>query len=184
MSNQHDPAQKELSDQGFVYSKIGFIPKDESYVSFTLRLDKAVYFNTPEPDPPAHLIAQLVFRGTVVPPVILHFWNLQHFDLLIFNSSDAEVYRWSSGRAIPDVPAWIPVVGEVIWKVEVVLADSNGKSLPAGRYIAKASLPTVVEDTNLDDIRGYIDPRQVPVEGTGYSATVGFLISNQLKFIG
>jgi hypothetical protein len=147
-------------------------------------LDKAVYFNTPEPDPPAHLIAHLVFRGTVIPPVILHFFNLQHFDLIIINSSNIEVYRWSSGRKIPDIPAWIPVVGEAIWKVDVVLADSKGKSLPAGRYIAKASLPTIVTDTDMDDIRGYIDPRQVPVEGMGYSATVGFLISNKAPFIG
>jgi hypothetical protein len=166
MSEQAD--QKESAGQGFTFSNNPFIPKEDAYVSFTLRLDKAVYFNTPEPDPPAHLIAQLVFRGTVIPPVIVEFFSLQRFELLIINSSDTEVYRWSKGRAFPFLASIGPVVGEVSWKVDVILADSNGKSLPAGRYVTKAFLATSVDGTVPQDIPGK------------YSASVGFLISNQI----
>src|ERR687884_289500 len=124
MTNQHNNAElKESSGPGFTYSNIPFISKDESYVSFTLRLDKAIYFNTPEPDPPAHLIAQLIFRGTVIPPVMLEYFSTQRFDLVIINQSDTEVYRWSTGRIFSMIASIGPVVGEKIWTVDVVLAD-------------------------------------------------------------
>lgn len=156
------------SDLGYTYLNIPYIPDDESYVSFSLRLDKAIYYNTPEPDPPAHLIAKLIFRGTVIPPVMLEYSSSQRFELLLIDSSGIEVYRWSKGRIFRMIRSIGPRVGEEIRKVEVVLADSNGKSLPEGRYIAKANLTTSVDGTVPQDIPGK------------YSATVGFLISNQI----
>jgi hypothetical protein len=145
------------------------IPKDESYVSFTLRLDKSVYINKPEPDPAEHLIANLILRGTVIPPLMVEFPSTQRFDLEIINDSDdTVVYRWSDGRIFPQMASIGPLVGEVIWKVEVVLVDSSGKSMPEGNYIARAFLTT------------YHPPPQLQNRIPKYSATVGFMISNQI----
>jgi hypothetical protein len=111
-------------------------------VAFTLALDKAVYpFNVASP---SHAQAKLVFSSTVVPPVVLEFFSLQHFDVTIINDNGDQVFQWSAGRAFPQIASNIPVTGEIEWDVDITLADNltanNGKSLPAGNYIAPAFL--------------------------------------------
>ena len=78
-------------------------------VSFTLGLDKAVYpFNATTP---SHAQASLAFISTVVPPVVLEFFSLQHFDVMIINDNGDPVFQWSAGRAFPQIASNIPVTG-------------------------------------------------------------------------
>jgi hypothetical protein len=111
-------------------------------VAFTLALDKAVYpFNA---EAPSHAQANLVFISTVVPPLVLEFFSLQHFDVIIINDNGDQVFQWSAGRGFPQIASNIPVTGEIEWDVDITLADNltanKGKSLPAGNYIAQAFL--------------------------------------------
>jgi hypothetical protein len=111
-------------------------------VAFRLALDKAVYpFN--EATPP-HAQANLVFVSTVVPPVVLEFFSLQHFDVIIIDDNGDRLFQWSAGRAFPQIASNIPVTGEIEWDVDITLADNltenKGKPLPPGKYIAQAFL--------------------------------------------
>jgi hypothetical protein len=111
-------------------------------VAFTLALDKAVYpFNAATP---SHARATLVFVSTVVPPVVLEFFSLQHFDLIIINDNGDAVFQWSAGRAFPQIASNIPVTGEIEWDIDITLADNltanQGNPLAAGNYIAQAFL--------------------------------------------
>jgi hypothetical protein len=112
----------------------------EHRVSFTLALDSAVYSIGQGGSPPPEMTAHIRFCSTVSPPVVLHFFSLQRFDLDIINDAGAEVYKWSAGRVFPMLAQNISVTGEVHWKVAVPLADAQGTPLPAGQYIAQAYL--------------------------------------------
>ncbi len=111
-------------------------------IAFTLALDRAIYpFNAKAP---SHAQANLVFIGTVAPPVVLEFFSLQHFDVIIINDNGDQVFQWSAGRAFPQIASNIPVTGEIEWEVDVTLADNltanKGNALPAGNYIVQAFL--------------------------------------------
>src|SRR5437879_3472932 len=119
MSNDSNSSQEVMPREDFSYSSIPFSPQ----VSFTLRLNSAVFFYDQELAGPAHLIAHLIFCSTVTPPIVLEFFSLQHFDLVIINDAGGEVYRWSAGRKFPMIATNVPVFGEEHWTVDVTLAD-------------------------------------------------------------
>ena len=166
MSNDSNFSQEVMPREDFSYSSIPFSPQ----VSFTLRLNSAVFFYDQELAGPAHLIAHLIFCSTVTPPIVLEFFSLQHFDLVIINDAGGEVYRWSAGRKFPMIATNVPVFGEEHWTVDVTLADPTGVPLPAGHYIAQSYLVT------------HTDPgtRNPVAFAKKYAASVEFSIQNRL----
>jgi hypothetical protein len=109
-------------------------------ISFTLVLNNAVYTVDPTKSFAPQMSAQLIFRSTVSPPVVLEFFSLQRFDLQIINDAGEEVYLWSAGQIFPMIAENIRVIGEVHWIVDVPLVDTENVPLPTGQYIAHAYL--------------------------------------------
>ena len=142
MSDYSRRGQEGTGQDDFSHSSEKSSGAVDPQVSFTLSLNSAVYFQDPEVPLAPHMIARLILRATVTPPVVLEFFSLQHFDLVIINDAGDEVFRWSAGRAFPMIASNVPVFGEEQWTVDVTLADPAGALLPAGHYIAQSFLVT------------------------------------------
>src|SRR5216684_1406942 len=98
MSDYSTSGQEGMGQDDFNHSSEEPSGAVHPQVSFTLSLNSAVYFQDPELPLPPQMIARLIFRATVTPPVVLEFFSLQHFDLVIINDAGDEVFRWSAGR--------------------------------------------------------------------------------------
>lgn len=81
------------------------------------------------------VLAFMTLRHTLDWPLILNFSSSQRFDLSIYDSQGAEVYRWSRGKAFLAVMGREEVRGEKTWVAELPLAD-----LPKGDYAVRAWL--------------------------------------------
>ena len=110
-----------------------------SGVCFNLGIDEAVY-PAATASSPVRMNYALTFVSTVSPPVVLKWFSLQRYDVLITGCMGAKVYRWSAGRAFPDIASNEPVLGEKQWVVDATLADSQGVPLPVGPYVIRADL--------------------------------------------
>jgi hypothetical protein len=112
--------------------------------------------------------AVLTFRSTVTPPVVLEWFSLQRYDFVITDGTGAEVYRWSAGRAFPQIASNQPVDGTERWEVDVTLADKQAAPLPAGPYVVRAFLTTRTGDPGVQNPQAFAGK---------YSASLGFAIS-------
>lgn len=121
----------------------------EPAVSFTLSLDRGVYrFNSASAQPrdmTPVLHARLTLRNSTTDPLPLEFGSGQTYDLVIRDSDNEEVYRWSEGRAFTMVFRSEQFTGEANWVESVRLAGADGKVFPTGHYVAEAWLTTTGE---------------------------------------
>ncbi|MCC7156820.1 MAG: hypothetical protein IT161_19740 [Bryobacterales bacterium] len=133
-----------------VYSRLGTSTViSEPAVAFSLTLDRGAYYYNPlslQPrDTTPVLNARLTLRNTTADPLPLEFASGQTFDLVIRNSENKEVYRWSYGQAFTMVFRTEQFTGESNWMVSAKLAGDGGAVLPAGGYTAEAWLTTTSE---------------------------------------
>ena len=148
-----------------VYAKLGTSTViSEPSVAFSLTLDRSVYrinllsAQPRETSPSLH--ARLTLRNNTADPLPLEFASGQTYDLVVKNSDDKEVYRWSEGRAFTMVFRNEDFSGESNWTIATKLAGPDGKPWPAGRYTAEAWLTTTGEQRFASSVRFEI--RQAP----------------------
>jgi len=121
----------------------------EGDVSFTLTLDKAVYYaNLMPPVDPARAVpvmtARLTLRNTTDQEIEIEFPSGQKYEIQIKNERGETVYTWSADKAFIQVFETLKLSkGELNWVETIRLsAAEEGKPLAAGRYIAEAWLTT------------------------------------------
>jgi hypothetical protein len=116
-------------------------------LSFGVALDKPLYFADfmPPVDPARSipvLTARLTVRNTGPQPVILQFNSGQRYDLVIRDSKGDQLYQWSQGKFFTQALGRLELKGELIYLVEVSLADRSGRTYPEGRYTLEGWLST------------------------------------------
>ncbi|MCX6620080.1 MAG: BsuPI-related putative proteinase inhibitor [Acidobacteria bacterium] len=135
-----------------IYTRMGAVTSiSDSRLSFSLGLDRCVYYGSSAGVRPLVAVARLTLTAREN-PVTLLFSSGQSFDLAVHHEKGGEVYRWSSGKAFTMALREEVVEGERNW----ALAAELGKLGP-GKYTAEAWL------TTMDS-------------GKKFSATVGFEI--------
>jgi hypothetical protein len=85
-------------------------------------------------DVPGKLLASLNLFVHSFEPVYLLYSDGQDYDLVLWNESGKEVYRWSDGRAFTQAVRSRTVVGGLRHNVELELRDA----LPDGQYLLEA----------------------------------------------
>lgn len=83
---------------------------------------------------PGGLIATLNLSVNSFEPVYLLYSDGQDYDLVLWNESGKEVYRWSDGRAFPQAVRSRTVVGGLRHEVELELREP----LPDGAYLLES----------------------------------------------
>ncbi len=119
---------------------------DQPQLSFSVALDNSVYIeNLLPPAPPSPgpvLTAKLTLRNTAQ-PITLEFPTGQNYDLEIRDAGGTVVYRWSDGRAFPQVfRTEKSGPGEKTFLVQAPLAGADKNPLPEGKYVAEVWLTT------------------------------------------
>ncbi|MCP5113852.1 MAG: hypothetical protein GY953_23720 [bacterium] len=90
-------------------------------------------------DEPGLLRARFNLRNVRLDPVTLTFPSSQRFDFIIRDSDGVEVYRWSDGRAFPQVITTETFAMEKNYAIETPLA-SGEIPFPPGTYTIEAQL--------------------------------------------
>ncbi len=115
-----------------VYARVGgVLVATAPETSFTLALDAASYTAGSEP------LARIALRHTGPNPLVYDQASGQEFDVTVFDSQGNLVYRWSDGKAFPQMVVTVQLNGERNWSVALPLAK-----LGAGNYTAEATLAT------------------------------------------
>jgi len=114
-------------------------------VTFSLTLDRAVYVSdlpTP-PGPVPTMTARMTLRVVEDQPLALTFNTGQLYELLIRNAGGDVVYRWSDGRAFPQLVQTIPFgPGEKNFVIVTNLGTDASTSFPPGKYTAEGYFTT------------------------------------------
>ncbi len=109
----------------------------EQNVTFGLTLDRYSYRT------PADMVARFTLRNYQWDPLKLDFPSGQIYDFTLANDKGDIVYRWSEGRAFPQVVHTETYeFGERNYAVLVPLSDKASRPLPPGKYVAQAWLTT------------------------------------------
>jgi hypothetical protein len=112
-----------------IYSRIGGVTTvSEPEFSTGLALDHAVYSTSDSPT----LSARLSIRNSTTDPVLLTFPTGQIYDLEIRDDQGNVVFRWSNGKAFPQIVTSVEIQYE---KDYVIAASLNG--LTPGKYVAQ-----------------------------------------------
>jgi hypothetical protein len=114
-------------------------------VTFSLTLDRAVYVPGPQtlPRPVPTMTARMTLRVVQEQPLALTFNTGQFYELVIRSANGDTVYRWSNGRAFPQLVQTIPFgPGEKNFVVVASLGTDASTPFPPGKYSAEGYLNT------------------------------------------
>jgi hypothetical protein len=130
-----------------MYATVGATRVDGGEQGLMLAIDQPIYTAAPD----GVMLARLTLRNSF-PGALFTIGGGQQYDLIIRNDKDAIVYQWSAGKVFPLILSQqISGIAELNYAISVLLAE-----LPAGRYMAEATIPRA--------------------EGKQYAASVGFEI--------